>query len=126
MAVGTAIAVGASVNSAIAMQRAREAKEIACKEYTANFKGSKDIESARQYSECVQLLYPKDNVSDILFGKVIFIVAVVSFILGAIFLEKGYKDGPIDYFMFGIIGMALGLTGALLFGLFIAGLGMFL
>lgn len=125
MSVAIGIASASMAQSSVAMMEAREAKEMACKSYVANFKGSKDVGEMQQYSECVSLLHPQDRSGDIFIGKVIFIAAVISFVCGVVFTPSYMKDDLLDYLMAGLMGLAIGAVFLLALYLFLSGLSLF-
>jgi len=125
MSVSVALSAAAAGNAAAAnyaaQQARKEAHQAKCKIVLAQFDSKTgSVEQAREYSECVQFMYPvEDNSPAPMSVKIsiacILICAIVGMIIGATHMRD---DEPIDMFMAGLVGLISGCVGALIVGFF--------
>lgn len=119
----TVLSVVAISQSAAANARAKEAKITACKDLEAHFKGNESVELKKEYSSCIELLYPtpREPLSDNeIFAIKILIVACLLGGIGCVLYLKDYWDDMFDAFMLFILGalvtpVILGLIGGIFY-----------
>ena len=126
MSVSVALSAAAAGNAAAAnyaaQQARKEAHQAKCKIVLAQFDSKTgSIDQAREYSECVQFMYPSDDndpapMSVKISIACILIFAIAGMIIGAMHMRD---DEPIDMLFAGLGGLIIGgCVGALVVGFF--------
>lgn len=103
MSASTGIAVVAVAQSSVAMQMANETRMAACKTAMPLYDAkTATVEQARDYAECVRLLYPTDLPSGMAVAlKVAFVLALIAGGVGA-WRGDGCRMNVFDRFMWGM------------------------
>ena len=121
MSATTALSINASIQAATANQQAHEAKVVACKAYLPTFNAqTATIAEARQYADCVSLVYPHQIASgDVFLFKLWIVCMFVATACGAV---KGYKeDGLIGSAIYAFMFVGCAIIAALFLSLLVLG-----
>jgi hypothetical protein len=117
----TALSINASIQANAANQRAHEAKVVACKTYLPTFNAqTATIAEARQYADCVSLVYPNQASGESIFlVKAIIVCMLVCASIGAV---RGYKeDGAVGSAMYAFMFAGIILSLAIALSLLVVG-----
>jgi hypothetical protein len=120
------IAISSLISAGDAQSRASEAKRIACKSYLNTFDGkNSDINSQKQYAECVQLIYPPQKSEVDTTGlKVLFVLGLIGMVYSFFWAKKDFlaKDDWILIFFSSLLGFVIFPIIALVLCFFIIGM----
>jgi len=123
MSAAPALAISASVHAAAANQQSHEAKVVACKAYLPTFNAqTATIAEARQYADCVSLVYPHQASGEtVLLGKALIVCLLVGAAVGAV---RGYKeDGAVGSAMCAVLFAGIVFSLAIALCLIVVGVG---
>lgn len=111
---GAMVGIAAS-QAAVASAEASRAHVERCKSTMPNFDAKKaSVSEMRDYSECVNTVYPAEMSGTDIFGaKVLFVIALVGMAAGVVRSLKESWNGFTDHIFFGIMGFVLAPIGVI-------------